>query len=244
MTSVASPPLSGLALLAEGYRYPDAAMEPLLSEAPDGLPAAAAQAWTRFTRALGGLAPGRREELFTRTLDLNPVAAPYVGYQLYGEDYRRGAFMATMSRELARLGLGEEGELPDHLGCVLRYLAAAEEATEAPAREVVDVTAQALRSMARQLAGVDRANPYRHLVRATQAALAAVEGGAGRDGRGVQGGGARGGGARGGGAPGDELARGSRTVHGDEAAPGSGAVPGEAAVIPDGPLPLNAEDTP
>jgi len=42
-------------------------------------------------------------------------------------------------------------------------------------REVVEGTAQALRSMARQLSGIDRDNPYRHLVQATQAAVAAGE---------------------------------------------------------------------
>jgi len=169
MSDVATAPRTGLTLLAGGYRYPDADQARQLTAAADGLPPAAAQSWDRFTRALRSLAPAEREELFTRTLDLNPVAAPYVGYQLYGEDYRRGAFMATMSRELARLGLEPHGELPDHLGCVLRYLAAA----EAPSAEVVDGTAQALRSMARQLSGVDRDNPYRHLVQATLAAVAA-----------------------------------------------------------------------
>lgn len=163
--------LGGLALLAEAYRYPDAAQASLLAHAPASLPAAAAGAWRRFARALAGMPLASREELYTRTLDLNPVAAPYVGYQLYGEDYRRGAFMATMSRVMDRLGLEPGDELPDHLACVLRYLAA----TSTPEGEVVDGTARALRSMARQLAGVDRENPYRHLVQATQAAVAVLE---------------------------------------------------------------------
>lgn len=158
-----------MALLAEGYRYPDDAQERALASPPEGLPAAAGTDWIRFARTLARLTPGAREELYTRTLDLNPVAAPYVGYQLYGEDYRRGAFMATMSSELGRLGLEPDGELPDHLTCVLRYLATA----ETPAAEVVDGTARALRSMARQLAGIDGSNPYRHLVQATQAVVAA-----------------------------------------------------------------------
>ena len=55
-----------------------------------------------------GIAPlslGEWEELHTRTLDLNPPAAPYVGYQIWGDSYQRGAFLAKMNRALVEAGV-------------------------------------------------------------------------------------------------------------------------------------------
>lgn len=164
MTPVATPALD---LLADAFLYPDPVRARRLGLPARSLPTACRGSWTRFTEAVQRLEPSAWEELYTRTLDLNPVAAPYVGYQLFGEDYRRGAFMAEMMREQERLDVDSDGELADHLAPVLRYLARA----SAPSEQVIERTREALTKMARQLEIIDRANPYRHLVRATQAAL-------------------------------------------------------------------------
>lgn len=158
---------SGLDLLAEGFLYPDAARTERLHAPAQGLPPASRSAWTRFAEAIERLTPTQQEELYTRTFDLNPLAAPYVGYQVYGEDYRRGAFLATLARELEAALVPSDGELADHVATVLRYLAR----TDEPSAEVMEVTVDALASMAKQLATLDRANPYRHLVRAAQVAV-------------------------------------------------------------------------
>lgn len=163
----AASPVAPLELLAEAFLYPDAHRARRLAQPARGLPASSRTSWTRFAEAVGRLEHSAWEELYTRTLDLNPVAAPYVGYQLYGEDYRRGAFMADMARELERLGVATDDELSDHLAPVLRYLARCEPPTEA----LIEQTREALKIMARQLGTIDRTNPYRHLVRATDAAL-------------------------------------------------------------------------
>ena len=162
-----TPPVAALDLLAEGFLYPDPERAAQLQQPARGLPAACRTSWTRFVESVRRLEGSGWEELYTRTLDLNPVAAPYVGYQIYGEDYRRGAFMARMSAELERLDIPSSGELADHLAPVLRYLARVE---PLPA-DVLDTTRQALASMAKQLEGIDRTNPYRHLVRAARAAV-------------------------------------------------------------------------
>ena len=44
-----------------------------------------------FSTGLIRLPLGASEELHARTLDLNPPAAPYVGYQTWGESYRAAA---------------------------------------------------------------------------------------------------------------------------------------------------------
>ena len=62
------------------------------------------------------------EESFSYTFDLNPVCTLEIGWHLFGEDYRRGQFMAKVREELAKAGLDESHELPDHLTHVMMLL--------------------------------------------------------------------------------------------------------------------------
>ena len=63
------------------------------------------------------------EETYTRTFDVNPSCALEIGWHLYGEDYRRGAFLVQMRQSLAEENLPESGELPDHISHCLLLLA-------------------------------------------------------------------------------------------------------------------------
>jgi nitrate reductase delta subunit len=84
----------------------------------------AARQLDRFGTFAAGATLGELEELYTTTFDLKPVCYPYVGYQLFGDTYKRGEFLAQLN---ARYREDEfetgRGELPDHLGVILRYLA-------------------------------------------------------------------------------------------------------------------------
>jgi nitrate reductase molybdenum cofactor assembly chaperone NarJ/NarW len=62
------------------------------------------------------------EELYTVTFDMQPVCYPYVGYQLFGESYKRGAFMAQLNEAYHEFGYSAGQELPDHLAVVLRFI--------------------------------------------------------------------------------------------------------------------------
>jgi nitrate reductase delta subunit len=62
------------------------------------------------------------EELYTITFDMQPVCYPYIGYQLFGENYKRGAFMAQLNKGYHTIGYSAGQELPDHLSIVLRFL--------------------------------------------------------------------------------------------------------------------------
>jgi len=62
------------------------------------------------------------EELYTTTFDMQPVCYPYIGYQLFGESYKRGAFMAQLNEAYHAFGYSAGRELPDHLSIVLRFL--------------------------------------------------------------------------------------------------------------------------
>jgi nitrate reductase molybdenum cofactor assembly chaperone NarJ/NarW len=63
-----------------------------------------------------------REELFTRTFDINPTCTLELGWILYGQDYARGAFLVKMRQMLSAQEIPENGELPDHLTHVLLLL--------------------------------------------------------------------------------------------------------------------------
>jgi nitrate reductase molybdenum cofactor assembly chaperone NarJ/NarW len=65
---------------------------------------------------------GQMAELYTSTFDMQPVCFPYVGYHLFGESYKRGAFMAQLNQAYHSSAYSAGTELPDHVSVVLRFL--------------------------------------------------------------------------------------------------------------------------
>ena len=156
------------AILAGAFSYPAPGRLDNLKQGAAAWPPAepGRDAFGRFVAAVERLSLGEWEELHTRTLDLNPPAAPYVGYQTWGDSYHRGAFMAKMNRALAEAAVDREGELPDHLAPCLRYLAVATD----PLPELLEVFGPALERILAALREAEPANPYAHLLQAAQAA--------------------------------------------------------------------------
>lgn len=62
------------------------------------------------------------EELYTIIFDMQPVCYPYIGYQLFGESYKRGAFMAQLNEAYRASDYSAGQELPDHLSVILNFL--------------------------------------------------------------------------------------------------------------------------
>ncbi len=62
------------------------------------------------------------EELYTRTFDMNPAHCLELGFQLFGENYKRGLFLIKMKETATRFGVDIGIELADHLTVVLRVL--------------------------------------------------------------------------------------------------------------------------
>lgn len=116
----------------------------------------------RFFGEIEQLSLAGWEELHTRTLDLAPIFAPYVGFVIFGENYQRGEFMAAVKVAQDEVGIDRRGELPDHLEPVLRYL----EAADQPLPGLVDVFAQAVSKMKKILKEAEADNPYRHVLAA------------------------------------------------------------------------------
>lgn len=150
-------------LLAEAFCYPYPGLlerlEAGLAETDKGL---GRSGLASFVKKVQALSLSEWEELCTRTLDLSPAAAPYIGFQVWGESYQRGEFMAKLSRTMFELGVNTEGELPDHLVPILRYL----DATDQPIPELVENYENAVSRMTSILREKDKGNPYIHLFEA------------------------------------------------------------------------------
>jgi nitrate reductase delta subunit len=150
-------------VVALGFRYPTPTAAVELDAAVRGvLRGSVERHMRRFVEAVSVLSLGEWEELHTFTLDLSPLFVPYVGHVVWGENYRRGEFMAALNRDMADLGVDVMGELPDHIDPVLRYLAA----TAAPLEDLVEVLPAAVATMAETLERAAADNPYRHLLAA------------------------------------------------------------------------------
>lgn len=76
-----------------------------------------------FSAFVGRTSLDRLEELYTSTFDLQMVCYPYVGYHLFGESYKRGAFLARLNEHYRTHGFSAGNELPDHVAVLLRFLA-------------------------------------------------------------------------------------------------------------------------
>jgi len=159
------------AILAEGLRYPTpgrlADLESLIANLPDG---EVKVQFGKFISAIKALKFSEWEELHTRTLDLDPPAAPYIGFQTWGDSYQRGTFMSLLNRAITENNVETDGELPDHLMPVLRLKDTLAQPLD-PLEEVLTAAVERIRG---QLTKVDPANPYVHLLSAISAACASA----------------------------------------------------------------------
>ena len=149
--------------IAMALEYPGPGSLEKLRESWEALPGGPARKHLlRFLADLEQLSLAGWEELHTRTLDLAPIFAPYVGFAIFGENYQRGEFMAGLKVAQDAVGIDRRGELPDHLEPVLCYLAA----TNEPFPGLVEVFAQAVSKMRKTLKEAEADNPYRHVLAA------------------------------------------------------------------------------
>jgi nitrate reductase delta subunit len=155
------------AAVALGYRYPTPTSHRSLEAVVTGLSGTVRRRMADYVDAVGALELAEWEELHTATLDLSPLFVPYVGHVVWGENYRRGAFMADLKADMERIGVDLGGELPDHIEPVLRYIAEAAE----PLTDLTDAVGGAVATMQDTLHGEAPKNPYRHLLAATAAVV-------------------------------------------------------------------------
>jgi nitrate reductase delta subunit len=164
--------MDNLSLFARAFQYPtQGQISGLLKETKYMDIEPGSKEFTKFVEELNQYSLTEQEELYTRTLDLSPLSAPYVGYHTWGESYKRGEFMAALNKEMKTLEIDLEGELPDHLLPILRYL----HATPTPLPELTEILDKSLKSMIKSLKKGDKDNPYLYLYKALLLNFAAVK---------------------------------------------------------------------
>lgn len=154
--------------LAFLFRYPEGAYELRVGEAFKAMFCGAPDAGTllmRLQEEIAPLTPDQIEELYTITFDLSPVVSLEIGWHLFGEAYERGRLLATLRAQLVKAGLDEGGELPDHLGNVLRLIPRLPD--DEPAKFSRAYVLPALDKMLKPLENGE--NPFRHLLAAARA---------------------------------------------------------------------------
>jgi len=155
--------MANLSFFAEALEYPAPGRLEALMESLNGLPESPGRPeYSAFLKALDRLTLAEWEELHTRTLDLNPEFAPYIGFQIWGDSYQRGNLMSHLNNAMQRERIDLGGELPDHLMPVIRYL----DQTGEPIQELGQVFEPALEKMIRKLKKQDANNPYLYLLQA------------------------------------------------------------------------------
>ena len=111
----------------------------------------------------GCLSLERMEEIYTGTFEINPASFIYAGYVLFGESTKRGALMVKLQEEYRRRDFSYVGELPDHLGLMLRFLATVDDDPGMVDDLLAECIAPAMHQMRE---AIDPANPYAALLSA------------------------------------------------------------------------------
>ncbi|MCZ2079541.1 MAG: hypothetical protein HUU41_07865 [Bryobacteraceae bacterium] len=117
-------------LLATVFEYPEPALQESLSRCMAVLPPGASESYAQladFESAVRGKSSGQLQEIYTSAFDLRPDCTLNLGYHLFGDDGRRGLFLAELKDRMEARGIPLGVELPDHLSLVLRYLDVADE---------------------------------------------------------------------------------------------------------------------
>ncbi len=137
----------------------------LASECPDAI-----EPLEKFRDFTAGKSLGAIEELYTNAFDLRPDCTPNLGYHMFGDDSRRGVFLAELKERMERSGVAVGVELPDHISLVLRYIDAAEDERLAL---VQDCLLPSLSRMAEVLAS--GGNPYQFVLQSLAVWLRATD---------------------------------------------------------------------
>ena len=149
--------MDNLSLLAEALRYPrPGQIDELYTKITKLNGQFGNKTFAKFLAQIQSLSLSEQEELYTRTLDLSPLAAPYVGYQIWGESYKRGEFMAQLNHEMKVHKIDLEGELPDHLRPILQYLSI----SSSPLPELIEVLEKSIKKMHDSLKKTEKDNPF------------------------------------------------------------------------------------
>ncbi|MBL7889788.1 MAG: hypothetical protein JNL24_09555 [Bacteroidia bacterium] len=111
--------------LSELFKYPDSGFlekmdrcEQLMKEHYSN----AASEFSVFSSYMKNATIDEREEIYTKTFDVQPICYLDLGYVIFGEDYKRGAFLLHMQTEQKKLNNDCGSDLPDNIANVFTLI--------------------------------------------------------------------------------------------------------------------------
>ncbi len=122
----------------------------------------AAGLMNRFKTFVDQTPISRMEKIYAETLSPDGVCYPYVGYHIFGDGSHRRLFRAGLEEEYRIYDFSAAQEFPDHLGVMLQFLARDEDEEEID--ELISLSI--IPALKRMLEGLDRATPYRDVLKA------------------------------------------------------------------------------
>ncbi len=157
---------SALEALASCFEYPSVDLVSKLERAAEIVErqnSEAARLIGRFRGFIASIPLGFVEALHAQIFDMEPACCLYVGYHVFGDTHRRGMFLAGLREWYGRYGFSVDGELPDYLPVLLRFLSRAEEGPD-KSELIQYCMIPAIESIARGVS--DKKSPYGDLITA------------------------------------------------------------------------------
>ncbi|MBK5213850.1 MAG: hypothetical protein JJE55_09355 [Flavobacteriaceae bacterium] len=113
-------------LLANLLRYPEEDFMLYLNESQIFLDESYLNAGNElrpFSEYMNNCPPDNMKELFTKTFDVQPICYLDLGYVMFGEDYKRGAFLLNMKGEQQKINNDCGTDLADNICNVMDLMA-------------------------------------------------------------------------------------------------------------------------
>lgn len=111
--------------LSDLFRYPDTDFESVLNANMDALQEdypKATEELKIFADYILPLTLEAHQELYTKTFDVQPICYLDLGYVIFKEDYKRGAFLVKMQEEQNKIDNDCGTELPDNISNIFTLM--------------------------------------------------------------------------------------------------------------------------
>lgn len=123
-----------------------------------------------FQNRIKAIPMSRLEEVYTETFDINPACHIFAGHILFGESFKRNAFMASLAEEYQERNFSTGKELVDHIPLLLKFLSISSPDDAFTEDLAADCLVPVFQKMNTNFPD-DAANPYMPLLRSVSIVL-------------------------------------------------------------------------
>ena len=164
--------------LAGLFRYPGdfdiyRAVSELWNSVPENFPECRSELLD-FRALIDAISGERLEEIYIGAFDVASETCPYIGYQVFGDNFKRGEFLVGLKIMFRENGFTDEFDLPDHIAMLLKFIAGVAETTPEVSDLVSYAIHPALEKIIASMGNNPAENPYIHLWRAVRVIMTDV----------------------------------------------------------------------